>query len=602
MARAKPILLWLALAGLALCAGALALLLVLPIDRLRPGIEARLTRQFGTSVTIARIARTGGSLLTPELQVTDLAIRQPDWAGSGNWAELRSARFRLALIPALFGPTQPQALRFDGLRLALVRAADGRANWRSGGSGRSTGLPQGPLLISDARIAYRDAKWDRRFDLQMKADAGHGIDASGTGTVRGAPVRIVAHGAAIAGGARWPFTASIAGPTLHLRAVGTMDRPLDSDLMDVDLDARADDLKTIDAIVEAGLFHSQPVSLRAHARHDAPDWRVTGLVGTVGRSHVAGDLTIHRQDGRTVLDGTVHADPFDFADLASSSSLTRAAAPNRSDKRRLIPATRVALDKLAQTDGALRFDARTMIGRGSPPVRSIAATLRLDHSLLTISPLRAGLTHGAVTGSLAVDQRGRALPLITIDAHLEGADLSTLGGGGTVDGRATGHVRLAGSGSTIRDGIGASNGVVALTARDGSLPARLASLLGLDLGHALTTDSAARSGLRCAVLRLDVRHGVGQVRRLLVDTTRAQTKGSGTIDLADERLAIMLNGAPKQHSLLKLPGAIRITGTLGDPHAGLPAHDTSPGAIVGAIGRAIAGKQAVARDADCAHL
>src|SRR3546814_14826284 len=101
-----------------------------------------------------------------------------------------------------------------------------------------------------------------------------------------------------------------------------------------------------------------------------------------------------------------------------------------------------------------------------------------------------------------------------------------------------------------------------LVATQGVLPARIASLLGFDVARGLTTDEDERAALRCAVIRLDVKQGTGTLDAMVIDTTRAQSRGSGTVAFPSEALAIRITGAPKEKSVLRLPGAMIASGTI----------------------------------------
>ena len=89
----------------------------------------------------------------------------------------------------------------------------------------------------------------------------------------------------------------------------------------------------------------------------------------------------------------------------------------------------------------------------------------------------------------------------------------------------------------------------------------------------------------------------------MVDTSLSRLDGNGTIAFPDETLAIRLTGAPKRDSLLRLPGAASLSGTLSAPSLVVPRETRSVGNILRAIGRAITGRQGpLATDADCAGL
>src|SRR3546814_11436248 len=104
-----------------------------------------------------------------------------------------------------------------------------------------------------------------------------------------------------------------------------------------------------------------------------------------------------------------------------------------------------------------------------------------------------------------------------------------------------------------------------LVATQGVLPARIASLLGFDVARGLTTDADERAALRCAVIRLDVKQGTGTLDAMVIDTTRAQSRGSGTVAFPSAAPATRTTAAPTETSVRRLPRATTTTGTLPAP-------------------------------------
>lgn len=581
-----------------------------PWGALRSTIEARLRDRFSEGVTIGSIERLDTFSFTPTIRIRTVRIPQAGWAGRGDLARIAQADVTFHALPLLIGRFRPDAIRISGMHLALVRTADRRENWDSGtkgGSGGSRGRISG-LTIVDSTIDYRDAKADRSFTAALTADTARGLRLTGTGTVRGTPVRIAVTGAAVEGlGDRpWPFMAKIDGPAIGMEARGTMDAPLDTHGMTLDLTARASDLKMLDGVIEAGLFGTQPVRLKAHVRRDAPDWSITGLSGTIGTSDLTGRLDVKKRDGRTNLTGDVAFGRLNFDDLSTDSGLAKGRSLERAIGPRLIPATRINIRKIDKTDGVITVSAKRIVdGAGPSTLTSLAGKVTLDRQLLLFSPLRIGLRTGAITGSVRVDQRGgRAEPLVTFDLALRDSNVAAIAGNvGAVEGRVEGRARLTGTGDTIREAIGRSSGTIGLFARDGSLPAKIAAMIGFDVGRALTAGETKRAALRCMAIGLDVRNGTGRANPLLIDTSESQSHGQGTVSFPSEALAIRLAGAPKRDSVLRLPGSVTVTGSIRAPEIVVPKEVKSAGNILKAIGRAISGKQeAVAADANCAAL
>mgnify|MGYP002651130518 CR=1 FL=1 len=590
----------------------LVLLLVIaafPFGVLKGVVADRLTKRFGRPVTIGSLERVDTIGFTPTIRVRDVTIPQAGWAGSGDFLRLREARVTFPVWPLLTGTFRPRDIVADGLSLALVRDANGRTNWARPGKAESGGASsdlQG-LTIRDAKVRYRDDKRRRSAVVQVSSDA-QGLRAKGNGIIRGVPVRITLEGASVAQPTPgpWPFTAAIDGDQLAMRAKGTTDVPLDTDAMTLDITARAADLRLIDAVIEAGLFGTQPVALTAHVRHDAPKWIVNDLKGTIGQSDIAGHVTVDKQDGRTKLDGAVTSNRFDFDDLSSDEGRAEAAARERAIGLRVVPDTRIDLSKIGHTDGRIAVRIARVVSRSGPTaVRALSTVLALDHKRLDLTPLRLTLANGVARGTMRVDQRdGAPSPRLTIDLRLEGTRLAALPGvGGDFTGRIAARARLSGRGDTIRAAVGRSDGRIGFVVRDGTLPERYAAALGFDAGRALLAGDEARAGLRCVIVGLRVAGGVGQARPLIVDTSASQLRGTGTLRFPAEQLDMRLTGAPKGDGLLRLPGAAFLRGTLSAPELVVPREVKSVGNVLKAIGRAITGRQEPrAGNADCAAL
>lgn len=601
-----------AIALAALLAIGLIGLAAFPYGSLKGVIERQLTARFGRPVTIGGIERIDRFGFTPDIRITDVRIPQAAWAGKGDFVRLREGQATFSALALLRGRFAPRHIKARGLQLALVRDANGRNNWdrpgehKGRGGGSSTDIRG--LRVTDSLISYRDAKQDRQAIARFTADPVAGVRAQGTGTIRGAAIRIAfaAPPPRLYKGRRWPFTASIDGDALAITARGMMDRALDTDAMELDVTARAADLKLIDAVIEAGLFRTQPISFSAHVRHDEPRWTVTRLKGLVGHSDFAGHVTVDKRDGRSRIDADIVSRQLDFADLASDEGNAKGRALERAIGPRLVPNTRIVIGKIDSTDGRIGFRiGRVVSASGPSSILSASGMLTMDHLRLTLDRLVARLPQGTVFGRMTVDQReGRKVPVVGIDLTLRDSSVATIaGGGGAFTGNVSAHAKLTGPGATIRAAVGNADGSIGLVARDGDLPAGIANALGFDAARALLADDDERAGLRCMVLRLDMKRGRGRVDPLIVDTTASQLHGAGSVVFPDETLDIRLTGAPKRDALIRLPGSAYLTGTIQRPSVVIPREVKSVGNVFKAIGRAITGKQGpVATDADCAGL
>lgn len=589
---------------------ALALALAaFPWGLLKGVIEDRMTDRFGRPVTIGAMERVDPFGFTTTVRLSDVRVPGPAWAGPHDLARVRQMEIGFSALSIVTGRLALKDVAISGARLNLVRATDGRENWR--GSARRGGSGGGGLdglIVRDSRLSYRDDKQDRSFNLAIASDAQRGLRLQGSGTVRGTPVRVAVRAPAISGERQgeWPFEARLAGTDLAMQAKGRMARPLDTDRMTLDVTARAGDLKLIDAVIEAGLFRTQPVTLSAHVRREPGRWLIDRLDGRIGRSDLSGRLTVGKVDGRTKLDGSFSSRQLDFDDLASDEGLARAAARKRAIGPRVVPDTRVNLAKIGKTDGRIAFRVGRIVSRHGPSsLSTLAGTLALDHRVLKISPLTIGMRQGRIVGSATVDQGDNGpLPLVRLDLKLVDSSIPALGGGGgSVTGRVDGRVVLAGRGSTIREAVGRSSGRIGLVARNGELPREIAEALGFDAASALLARHDARAILRCVVVELAMNAGRGTARQFVVDTSQSRLDGAGAVTFPGETLAIRLSGAPKHDAVLRLPGSATMAGTISQPDIVIPREVKSVRNVFRALGRAITGRQGpVAQDADCAAL
>ncbi|MBU3078100.1 AsmA family protein [Sphingomonas quercus] len=594
------------LAGALVAALLLLVAVAFPVGWLKAAAERQLSAHFGTPVRIGAMERESRLSLRPVIRLADVHVAQAPWAGTGELAAIGALRVRLHLLPLLVGLLDTDLIAVRDARLDLVRAADGRRNWAQSEQDGGGGAGLTGVRIERAHIRYRDAVQNRWVAIDLDIDPQARLTAVGRGAVDGAPISVRIAGAPAAGG-RWGFDAALDGAALSMRATGSMARMLRADDMAFRVTARADDLKRIDRVIEAGLFGTRAVTLAADVRHTPDTWTIGKLSGTIGRSDLTGRLTVRKQEGRTRLDGEVRFGQLDFDDLASEAGRASAAALERAQGLRLVPDTRVNIRRIDHTDGriAIRAD-RVLAGRRPSAITAVSGVLTLDHRLLTADPLRIQLRRGAITGRAVVDQRqGQAEPLVTLALDMTGSSIAALAdsGGGKVDARVDGRARISGVGSTIRAAVGRSSGTLALVARDGMLPEPIAALLGFDIGKGLFGDDEKGVALRCGVIRLAMRDGVGTIDPLLVDTGISQTQGRGTVRFPDEALDITLSGAPKDGAALRLPGTVRAGGTIRDPDIVIPKGTRSVRNILKAVGRALSGREAPPpEDADCAAL
>jgi uncharacterized protein involved in outer membrane biogenesis len=587
---------------LALVALVVLALGMLPFGLLRPVVAARISARYGAPVHIGSITRRQTFSYAPDISINDLRIAQPAWVGGGDFVVARSVTMRLPVLRLLFGTVHPDAVTIDGLTIALVRDASGRANWQSQHPQNAPVATRGPglasLIIRNGQLSLRDSKRSLFVAGPFDAKSSAGLRLATTGTFLGTPATLDLRGGRIDGvdpAAAWPVELHLVSPALRLEAKGATDGVLNTHRFHATVTARAPTLKNLDRAIEAGLFGTQPIALIGEVRHDGHDWYLDRIGGGVGRSRFVGKATVLKRDGRTRIDGGFRASQFDFDDLSDAAGQARSAASRAAIGPRVLPPTPINLSHLARTDGTLTVRIDRLLASGGTVFRSLAGRLDLDHRVLTVDHIVATLGGGQMTGLLRVDHRsGR--PKLSTDLRLEGVALDTvIGMPDDVAGILRGRITLSGEGDTVRAALAHADGRAAIVSNHGTIKATVADVLGQDLGGTIQQailHPSEREPLRCLVADFRARSGILTPDPLAIDTGNAIGHGSGRINLADETIALTLAGRTRGDPALRIVDPIRLGGTLNKPTVAVAGGGTasgkpSVGGIFKAIGRSL---------------
>ena len=573
-----------------------------PVGALRGVVERRISATYGAPVHVGAIERDRIFSFSPIVSVRDLSIGQPEWAGTGQFLHVDAARVRVPVIALLLGRGfHPDTVRVSGLVVNLIRRTDKVNNWSDSRADNGGDPHERPalsdLIVENSRFTLRDERRALHLAGTIAANAAQGLVISATGSFKGSPASMTATGGRVVGAdpaAPWPFRAHFAAPILSLDATGTMNGPLNTRDMALDVHARGTDLKYLDALIEAGLFGTQAIDLTGKVRHLGRDWYVDRLSGTVGRSQVVARATVLKVDDRTKIDATIHASQFDFDDLADNQGLAEADARRARIGKRIIPDTRINLSKMGPTDGTIRFMADRLLFKDASVFRSLSGVLTLDHRDLRIGNVVAGMTTGRMTGSAHVDSRS-PVPTLSTDLRFDGATLERLiGSPDNISGAVRAHVRPTGRGNTVREAMAHASGKAAMVATSGQVKRTVAHVLGQDLSGAIgdaINGNKDHVPLRCLVADFRATNGVLVPSPLAIDTGVSVGRGSGRIVIAGETIALTLTGATKGKGVLRITDPIRIGGTLTDPRvtvAGLvPTEKPRAKAIIKVLGRSI---------------
>ncbi len=638
--RHKPLWPWAAGTVGVIVLAIVVFLLIFQWNWLRPPLAAAISARLNRPVAIQGNLEVHPWSWTPTASVNGLVIGNTPWAGPKPLARITRFTVSLRLWPLLFGGQMILPLvDVENPQLDLVQG-QGRNNWTLGGrpGAAASTIPKiGHLIIRDGAVRYADAGRRLTFagvmSTQENGDGTRGaFNLSGNGRLRGNPFHAMIFSGPLINidpARPYGFTAGLDTPTTHLKIAGSIARPFNLAQVSGHFTLSGDDLADVYEIVGLPLPNSPPYALNASFLRKDRIVALWAMAGSLGHSDVEGSMSIDSSTGRPFLRADLHARRVRLVDLAAiiGGAPPHAAASDLSASQK-IEAARLAAEHRMLPDASLDpsrvrgLDAKATIAvasveAGKVPIRDLAVTVNLDHGLLTLDPLGATLSQGRLSGMIRIDARhavqNNAIDLRLSDASL-GAIMPAKEGKPVLEGGLWARARLSGAGDSIRAAAAHANGSVVAVIPSGKVNKTLADIMGLDLQRTafqLITRNKDDTPVRCGVADFEARDGTLTAAKVVFDTNVVKVTGSGTINLADERMDLSFTGKPKKISFAKLNAPITLTGPLYGPRLGLDLAKAAPQAAAAvAIGVFAAPLAAIipfafpntSKNADCAAL
>jgi uncharacterized protein involved in outer membrane biogenesis len=635
--RLRKALLWIG-GVVAVIAALIVILGLLDWNLLRGPVERIASAQMGRKVTITGNLKVHLLSWTPSAAIEGIHVANPAWVTSaGDMTEIDKLSMSVRLGDLLHGQVVMPLLRADNPNLTLLQDAKGDNNWTFGNSKAQKPFALPPIEkfeINNGQLHIDEAKRHLTFAGTINSSEGQGganvqaFNLTGDGKLNGEPFT-----AKVTGGPLlnvdihkpYPFSMDIhAGPS-HVFAQGSITKPFDLGQIDTQLNISGPDLERLYYLTGLALPNTPPYSLTGELVRNGRHFEYRNLNGRVGESDLHGMLAAETGGPRILLTGDLKSDKLKFEDLATVLGGAPPKGPMSPEQaviskqmaasQRLLPDARLEVDRLRGMDAKVKFVA-TAVTSDTLPVRSASANLTLDHGLLTVDPLMFGFSQGKIAGKVAINAR-QDIPAVDLDLRLTGARLEQFipaKFSGAVSSTLGGRARLSGRGLSVREAAGDANGQLTLVGSRGEIRDLFAQLLGVNVVKSiglLLSKSERQTDLRCAVADFRAKDGMLTAQTIVFDTGPTLVRGSGTINLKDERVDLVLKGEPKKPQLLRLNAPITLRGPLVAPKVGVRTGTTLGQAGLGlAIGALVNPLAALApfldagdaKDADCSSL
>ncbi len=620
------------LAGLLLTVLLLVLALaVFGANWARSPLERLVQAKTGRALHIGGDLQLGLGWPTLRLQAQELRFANPAWASQPQLLEVDSVDLRMDLPALLRGRLVLPVVQMGQPVVMLEVAPDGRKSWlldRSQ-SDDSTSVQIGRLSLRQGQLGYDDVRQNTRLRLEIdtvgnRSDTPVPGPTSGlgarsdvllraSGTLLGQPLQASGRGGSVLGlrdeSTPYPLQLEASIGATRLRADGRITGLAQLRVVDLQVGLRGGSLTQLDTLLGVSLPETRPYATSGRLVRSGSLWRYQGFRGQVGRSDVAGNLNVELSGARPLLSGDVGSRLLDLADLgpviglrpggqvapaaAESATATgtepattsapapnaapaarQAAATSANRTQRVLPELPFKTDRWRALDADLQLSVKQVLRAKALPLDGGSARLQLQDAVLSLDPLRLNTAGGQLSGSLVLDAR-QVPTQASVKLQARGLQLGQLfpawDKARTSVGRVHGDAALRGQGNSVRRMLATADGQVLLQADPGRVSRLLMEQLGLHLLEmlqlSLTGDQSIN--LRCAVADFSVQQGVMTARTLAVDTPVSSVSGSGSIDLAQENIDLVLVPRSRKTSLVALRGPIRLHGPLGAPEVSL---------------------------------
>jgi hypothetical protein len=345
---------------------------------------------------------------------------------------------------------------------------------------------------------------------------------------------------------------------------------------DLGLEVKAPNGAAIGALLDAHVPRLGALAYTGRLSGDPAAWGLKGKVH-IGRTVIDEDLTGSYADRRPRISGRLSIPTLYLGDFGVTSESAET-APEALSRAAHGPweAAVAMLSALDAVDLALsvRLDrvegTRLPIGQGE-------ANLTLQDGVLRIDPARFGFVAGTTLVHASADARARP-PQSALSVHADdvqlGEVLTAIGGTPPLTGELALLTKLQSSGDSADQLTSALDGEVhfAIQRGDIDLSVNLATadlvtwlLAGAQRGTRMLRGEGGRTKLKCLVGTFTIKHGVATAQSLLMTTPLTQSTATGTINLVDRTIDLVVHVRARRGSTFDPATTYRIHGPMADP-------------------------------------
>jgi uncharacterized protein involved in outer membrane biogenesis len=519
--------------------------------------------------------------LRPRVVAHDVVLANMPGAHEPQMLRVKRLEFTIDLPSLLGGRWVFPEISLSQPHVALEIDRSGATNWEFVHKDKRKAFDWpaiGTFTIDEGSASFRDPAHDTELAFELKSVAGQapsamGLELSSKGRFKGLPTSLDARGGALLNlreaGAPYPIRANGHVGATRFSVDGMLLDPLHLKGEQLNFTIEGSDLALLFPLVGVPLPSTHAYKLAGFLDHTDALWTFRHFKGSVGRSDLAGDFSVDRTHQPQKLVGNLVSRELVLEDMSGFIGIKPAGQHTVPAADKVLPGDAFSLEKLAAADVDVHFRGERIV-TAKLPLDKMSAHLVVNGGVVKLAPLEFGVAGGTLASTIEMDVRNHGAAThaeitakgLHLDRMFPGSKLAA-GDTGTVGGRAN----LRGHGDSIARMLATSKGDAAVIMNGGSVGELALRMSNLDLANSLLVmlGGDKQVPVRCMVGLFNADDGNFTVQSLVLDTSKVNITGSGSVDFRDESLHLRLVSQSKGFSLASLRGPIAVTGSFKAP-------------------------------------
>jgi AsmA protein len=552
---------------------ALALFIAFGLNTLRGPISRAVTNATGRELVIDGRIRAVWSWLHPRFRVERVRFANADWAREDYLFSADAVEAEVRLLPLFAGLMVLPQVRLEGAEVNLERDEEGRQNWILDTKKEKDEQKKGSrvrielLTLDRGHLSYADAGLDIDLQTDLNTDQ-TGMLFAVTGTYQGLPLSGSGHSSPVLSlrDESTPFglkAEARIGDT-RVNVDGSITGLVGLQKIDTRVRLSGNSLAELYDIVNIALPQTPAYATEGRLVREGTLVRYEKFTGKMGTSDISGTVQIDTGGKRPFMQGELQSKVIDLADLGV------VVGTDQPKEGGVLPDAPFDPARWDSVDADVRIKAGTIRRPEQLPLQHLSARIQMKDRVLTLNPLEFGIAGGKFAGPVTLDGTKDTIGA-TLQMRVQKLQLAqlfpTIQSNKASVGDIGGLVELKGTGNSVAQMLGSSNGKIGFFMDGGEISRFMMELVALDVwGVAkakLEGDKPVE--VRCAVADFGVENGIMKTNALVFDTAVVKVEGGGTINLKNEELDIKLNPRPKDSSVASLNSPLYVRGTFSHP-------------------------------------